>query len=373
MLNFKGVCPAGNKDLKVMGIAIVRVEKITSSGSATGKTEHNYRLKEVPNADKSKEDLNHEYVNHDKQNIWKACNERIEEVGVVRVRKDAVRGMEFILTASPEAFERDAKGVVIDDYRNSGWVKENLKFMQDTYGANLVAFTLHQDEKTPHIHAVVVPITDKNRLSAKDMFNPKTLKELQSNYSEAMKPFGLERGLEGSKATHLTMQQLYSLHNAVDKDLKEDLKPIPKLDLKIDKPSGMELLMLSSWTAEQNRKIQREVSLGLEERDKALNKANSIALENAKAKRQVIDLKNSNNRLEGLNQKYRSMAQKSDYEKLVLKKSINELKKDKEDLILGIASGRFTPEEIFNTAEKIKAKQNKHEIQTPKLKGGMSR
>ena len=79
-----------------MGIAIVRVEKITSSGSATGKTEHNYRLKEVPNADKSKEVFNHEYVNHDKDNIWKACNKRIEEVGVVRVRKDAVRGMEFI-------------------------------------------------------------------------------------------------------------------------------------------------------------------------------------------------------------------------------------------------------------------------------------
>jgi hypothetical protein len=368
------VCPTGNKDFKVMGIAIVRVEKITSSGSATGKTEHNYRLKEVPNADKSKEVFNHEYVNHDKDNIWKACNKRIEEVGVVRVRKDAVRGMEFILTASPETFERDAKGVVIHDYKNSEWVKENLKFMQDTYGANLVAFTLHQDEKTPHIHAVVVPITDKNRLSAKDMFNPKTLKALQTNYSEAMKPFGLERGLEGSKATHLTMQQLYSLHNTTEKSLKEDLKPIPTLDLKIDKPSGMDLLMLSSWADEQNRKIQQAVNLSLEERDKALKKANSIALENATAKRQVIDLKNGNNRLDGLNQKYRSMAQKSDSEKWALKKSINELKKDQENFILDIASGRFTPDEIFNMAVKIKANriEHKNEVQNIKRKGGMS-
>jgi len=47
-------------------------------------------------------------------------------------------------------------------------VKANLEFMKQSYGSNLVAFTLHQDEKTPHIHAIVVPITPDNRLLAKE-------------------------------------------------------------------------------------------------------------------------------------------------------------------------------------------------------------
>jgi hypothetical protein len=50
------------------------------------------------------------------------------------------------------------------------------------------------------------------------------------------------------------------------------------------------------------------------------------------------------------------------------------MKKDQENFILDIASGRFTPDEIFNMAVKIKANriEHKNEVQNIKRKGGMS-
>ena len=38
---------------------------------------------------------------------------------------------------------------------------------------NIVRFTLHMDERTPHIHWVFVPITEDGRLSAKEILSRK--------------------------------------------------------------------------------------------------------------------------------------------------------------------------------------------------------
>ena len=146
--------------------AICRINKIKSQGSATGKSQHNYREKEISNADPRLQYLNEEYINHEQKDLWQACQDRIQAAHIKRaVRPDAVRGIEFILTASPEFFPKDPQGKNLDA-RGSSWLKANLHFMQERYGKNLVAFTLHQDEKTPHIHAIVVPITSDNKLSA---------------------------------------------------------------------------------------------------------------------------------------------------------------------------------------------------------------
>jgi hypothetical protein len=353
------VCPTGKKGKKDMGIAIIRVEKITNSGSATGKTEHNYRLKEVTNADPNKEHLNKEYINHNKENIWDICNKRIEDVGVVRVRKDAVRGMEFILTASPDVFSRDQNGVT-NDFRNTKYVKANLDFLKNKYGDNLVAFTLHQDEKTPHIHAVVVPITDKGRLSAKEMFNPKTLKELQTEYAEAMKPFGLERGLEGSKATHLSMKQMYALHNSTEKSIEEDLEP-PILDLKVDTPSRIELLNPLGWATQQNEILAEKGRLSMLQLQQYVQKAKSIALENTKAKRQADELKKDNIRL---NRLISALEDKYHEQFLIDKKHLQEdlaiaqkrqsrSVEEHENFILDLISGKIDSDDLLDMAKEI--------------------
>ncbi|PTG40184.1 plasmid recombination protein, partial [Staphylococcus cohnii] len=62
---------------------------------------------------------------------------------------------------------------------------------------NLLYATVHMDEKTPHMHYGVVPITDDGRLSAKEVVgNKKDLTEFQDRFNEYVKQRGydLERG-----------------------------------------------------------------------------------------------------------------------------------------------------------------------------------
>ena len=90
------------------------------------------------------------------------------------------------------------------------------------------------DETTPHIHATVVPIVrgerrkavqqqaqnngkrtyrKKNpntaRLCADDVMSRPKLKEYQTTYAERMAGYGLQRGIEGSEAKHITGSQFY--------------------------------------------------------------------------------------------------------------------------------------------------------------------
>jgi chromosome segregation ATPase len=60
------------------------------------------------------------------------------------------------------------------------------------------------DEATPHMHLGIVPVTKDGRLSAKDIFTPIELKQLQTDFAKDVgKRFKLERGKEGSEAKHL--------------------------------------------------------------------------------------------------------------------------------------------------------------------------
>ncbi|KZM39228.1 hypothetical protein OA92_20220 [Marinomonas sp. SBI22] len=61
------------------------------------------------------------------------------------------------------------------------------KWLRNEFGDNLVSAVLHLDEKTPHIHAHIVPMTDDARLSARELFNKSTLPDYQKSYLNQMK------------------------------------------------------------------------------------------------------------------------------------------------------------------------------------------
>ena len=290
--------------------AICRVAKVKGAGSIGGKSDHNYRHAQVPNADASRQHLNQEYVNTYTR-LGPAIEERLHDAGITKMRQDAVQGMEFILTASPERFKRDETGQATGDYRNSTWVKANLDFMQRQYGPNLVAFTLHQDEKTPHIHAVVVPITTDGRLCAKELFNPKTLRQLQTDYAQAMKPFGLERGIEGSRARHVEMKHIYGLQQAQRQEIQKELAPIQRQQepLQVSKPDVLDLLNLERWRQQQEAQINAEYNRRLAEVQQAAQIAQNAAVANATAKEQGKVLQQRLDTAESLKQANHEKAQ----------------------------------------------------------------
>jgi hypothetical protein len=85
------------------------------------------------------------------------------------------------------------------------------------------------DERTPHIHAHMVPLTGDGRLSATHFLDGRRkMKELHTRYASYMEPIGLERGREGSRATHQRVQQFYaSVTKEPELKIEPDLIPDP--------------------------------------------------------------------------------------------------------------------------------------------------
>ena len=178
------------------------------------------------NADANRTQLNRELIAFPAgvKNRTDAIQFRIIHTGLHRkVGKNQCKAIRIILTGTHEQMMR-----IQDSGRLDKWIDANLKWLRETFGSeNLVSCVLHMDEKTPHLHATVVPIVTTERLrkkregekkyetksgprlSADDVMRRSKLHEYQNSYAAAMKPFGLQRGIVGSTARHQANSEYY--------------------------------------------------------------------------------------------------------------------------------------------------------------------
>ena len=166
---------------------------------------HNERTKESyasnPDIDTNRSKLNYNLLPPPPK--YRAEAERqIREAGC-RTRKDSVRLVETLITASPEFFQGKSQKEIRDYFELA------LEFMKTKQDPNtFVSAVVHMDEKTPHMHLCFVPITEDGRLSAKDIVgNKKKLTKWQDEYwSYMVKKYpDLERGESASETgrTHI--------------------------------------------------------------------------------------------------------------------------------------------------------------------------
>ena len=199
-----------------MGYCILRFDKLKTSSALSAKYRHNYRQEEVPNADRTKQGLNRELVPLKYSNYVAAVNDRIASSPSYLARKprrDAVRALELMLT-----FNGSAEA---GRFNQRAWEQKNVEWIEKEFGKeNVVSVMCHYDESTPHIHAMVVPMVN-DRLSAKTLIgSPAKCSAMQTRYAKAMSEFGLERGLEHTRAKHEDIQKFYA---ALNKTLEEHL------------------------------------------------------------------------------------------------------------------------------------------------------
>lgn len=138
---------------------------------------------------------------------WEIINEKISQRVKRKVRDNAVRMVEAFVYTSPEYFrpnDPNERGTW-DEKRLKPWAQSVYEWLLAEYGENnLLEAHLHLDEATPHIHAVILPITKDGRLTAKDyLMNRVGLRNAQSSLAKALAPLGLTRGLKGSGAKHI--------------------------------------------------------------------------------------------------------------------------------------------------------------------------
>lgn len=229
-----------------MGYAVLHLEK--ASGNDAGMSAHIERTIKPQNADESRTHLNKELINFPEgvDNRTQAIQHRIDNAGISRkIGKNQVRAIRIMLSGTHE----DMKD--IQEFGNlKHWCDDNIDWLKQTYGAeNLVSAVLHMDEKTPHIHATVVPIVvgerrkakveeqsgkkkykkkskDAARLCADDVMSRTKLKEYQNSYAECMKVYGLERGIEGSEAKHIGTSEYYKNLFAQKESLQENVESL---------------------------------------------------------------------------------------------------------------------------------------------------
>ena len=194
-----------NEGVSMANYAIMRCKKLTGMGSVASALQHCYRERETPNADAERTPENHCSVSQSADEAMGKLRELLPE----KRRKDAVLAVEYVMTASPEWWNEATPRQQAEFFARSE------QWLENKYGKDrVVAAVVHRDEATPHRSAFVVPLTQDGRLSAKECIGGRSkMRDDQSTYAESVKKLGLERGIEGSRATHQTVQHYYESIN----------------------------------------------------------------------------------------------------------------------------------------------------------------
>ncbi len=213
------------------------------------------------NVDHSRSHLNEELSSYGGMELITAVSIRIEEgyKKPVAIRQDAVKAIGVMLTGSHEQMKK------IEDDKEifKQWKEANYKFACEQFGErNIVRFSVHRDEKTPHIHCIFVPITKEGGISAKSYMNGKDhLKSYQDQYGKVMEKFGLSRGVskDVTQEVHISTSDYY----------RETSKIIREAATKTEQIKLSNVLNLKQVRDSVQGEIVRGHRLALDYKDKA--------------------------------------------------------------------------------------------------------
>ena len=330
-----------------MGYAVYHTEKGKISSGGIGN--HIDRKEEGKHTFKHSDperrhlNVNYELNENCKKPLKQAISDRIKDgysattkTGKAKeIRKDAVKYATHILTGTHE----DMKAMEQNPAKFQQWVKANQNFIEQEFGKeNIVRFTLHMDEKTPHIHAVTVNLTEDGRLSAKEILgNPKAMQERQDRYAEQMKPFGLERGIRNTGIEHEDAKEYYAR-------MKQSLESVKTDDLEAKRS----VLGVDLWKDDKKTIENLKTALIAE---KTANKSNTLTIDNLKKDKKTIS--ETSNR-------YETKAKNLEAEKQNLIVNRETYEKSRENFIDDVAQRRIF--KGFETALSKKIQESKRTI-----------
>ena len=178
-----------------MNYCIFRMEKLKSSSDVCNilKEQHRSEDYESERADKEKSHLN--LYSDNFENSF----EKFKELLPKKRRKNAVVALNFLVTTSEE-FESEAAEIM--------YYTKAVEFIGKNFGT-VVGWAIHKDETSTHLQAVTIPLVD-GKLNARELVggSKNRMREIQNSFFlEVGEPFGLLRGVEGSKAVHQTVEQ----------------------------------------------------------------------------------------------------------------------------------------------------------------------
>ena len=359
-------------------LTVFHIDKGKGSGAALGNhidrtegKEHSYK-----NADSSRANLNRtiRLNKHSEKPLQAAIKDRIEEgyTGKRKVRADAVKYMKVILSGSHEKMKQlESEGRLKD------WTQDSLKWLSEEFGQeNIVKAVLHCDERTPHIHAVIVPLVQeefsyknkddntitvqKGALSAKEILrSPSFFRELHTDYAEKVGvKYDLMRGEMRKPGTEKTpVTTLNEFYHQVNKasDFRDLKFKIPT----IEKPSKLDVFRAESWTKEQNQNIKESLSDSVGDMQERLDSnAFRTAAEVIRESKFREDVEFKQSLIKTLKEAQNN-SKASEEKSLVLKMKIRDLDErinSGNNTMKGLLEGRYSDKQIKEFAKKIGAR-----------------
>ena len=186
---------------------------------------------------------------------------------------------------------------------------------------------IHLDEKTPHIHCVVVPLvrkfdnrtkTERYTISKKQYIKDNIhLSELQDKYHKRLidKVYDLERGIKGSNRKHIKIKDYKNINRKLEQNLntrnvrldkamhklEEQMKtsktiPFDKKHIVVEKDTFDTMNMVIMET-KKVKELQPKIEQIFNDIDSYVNSYNSLDKENKKYQREIKSLKTRNSNL----------------------------------------------------------------------------
>jgi hypothetical protein len=260
-----------------MAFAIIRTAKLKTKSEISASGSHNYRERKTPNANPKMTPKNQHIGARSKDELLAVFDERLKTQD--KIRSNAVLGIEYLITASNEAFQSPA-------FNQKEYFNDALKFLQEKHGKeNVVSGSIHLDETTPHLVVYVVPIDSKGKLNCRSFLGgPAVMSKLQTDFAKTVgERHGLMRGVENSSAEHVPIKEFYKKVNT----------PTPLISKKIPAigdPTLIEKVLTAVGIPNDHSKLKEAVADAKKERQseiRAMNEANY-------AKAQMYDLTKRN-------------------------------------------------------------------------------
>ena len=241
-----------------------------------------------------------------------------------KIGKNQVQAIRIVLTGTHADMEQIEQTGRLDE-----WCKDNIDWLRKTYGAdNVVSAVLHMDEETPHIYATIVPIVQTERkkqkkeqtvkkryrtkapaprLCADEVMSRANLIRYQDTYAEQMAAYGLQRGIKGSEAQHISTHEYYRNLIAQGEGLQANIAQLLKEQKKArlviaeaeQAKKNLARIKAEAKTEELKNSATKTASSVLNGVNSLLggNKVSRLEKENAKLHREVEDLNGQIERL----------------------------------------------------------------------------
>ena len=284
-----------------MSYTVLHLEK--AKGNDSGMLAHIERTIHPKNADASRTHLNKEMIAYPEgiKNRTSSIQYRLDNANLKRkIGTNQVRAIRIMLSGTHETMKEIEKNKQLDN-----WCKDNLDWIKETFGEeNLVSAVLHMDEKTPHLHATIVPIvtgerrkakkdsnpliykkknSNANRLCADDIMARNKLKHYQNTYAAAMAKYGLRRGIEGSEAKHISTTEYYRNLHEQNQQLEQE-KNIKQSELKTIEKNISSKKVIESFTnvltGSKTKRLEKE-------NEQMKSKLNTINTSNDREKKKL--------------------------------------------------------------------------------------